>query len=112
MRKQISSYFLVDKCSFTVHKILVTEDEGPVDVATELEPVKKHCPEHQIWAIHSFYDTRLAKQLILYQEHRKLITPEGVVIGRLPTYPDQTASPSRANKNQLRRARTSITSRP
>ncbi len=105
MRKQISSYFLVDRCSLTVHKILVTEGNSPVDLQAELEPVKQQCPEHPIWAIHSFYDTRLAKQLIQYQEHRKLITPEGVVVGRLPTYPEQTGSPRPANRNQIRRAR-------
>ncbi len=96
MRKKISSYFLVDKCNLTVHKILVTEDQGPLEVEAELEPVKQHCPEHAVWAIHSFYDTRLAKQLIKYQEHRKLITPEGVVISRLPAYPDQPALPRQA----------------
>jgi len=99
MRKQISSYFLIDKCSFTVHKILVTEDEGPAGVKAELEPVKQHCPEHPIWAIHSFYDTRLAKQLIQYQEHRKFITPEGVLIDRLPAYPTQTEFPRQAKGN-------------
>ncbi len=90
----------------------MTENESTVDVQAELEPVKQHCPEHQIWAIHSFYDTRLAKQLIQYQEHRKLITPEGVIASRLPAYPEQTASPRPANKNQVRRARPRITSHP
>ena len=88
----------------------MTEKESTVDVQAELEPVKQHCPEHQIWAIHSFYDTRLAKQLIQYQEHRKLITPVGVVVGRLPTYTEQTDSLSRANRNHKLKAHPKITS--